>query len=89
MVNVWAWDKVKLGLRFTTKRAQDPKTRNKVAITNGFTKCKVQFKPLTPLSSSFGGWGSSNLETSSPLKFITTPLLWNIEDMYKVTKRPH
>jgi hypothetical protein len=30
-----------------------------------------------------------NLETSSPLKFIITPLLWNMEDVYKATKGPH
>jgi hypothetical protein len=61
VVNVWAWDKVKLGLGFTTKKAQDPKTRNKVTITNGFSKCQVQFKPSTPLSLSLGGGGGGGI----------------------------
>jgi hypothetical protein len=31
----------------------------------------------------------SNLKISSPLKFVTTQLLWNMEDMYGATMGFH
>jgi hypothetical protein len=39
----------------------------------------------TPPSSSYGG-NSSNFETKFSLRFITPPLLWDMEEMYGTTK---
>jgi hypothetical protein len=39
---------------------------------------------------SFTSRGNSlNLKTSSPLNLVSTPLLWDMEDMYGVIKAPY
>jgi len=63
-------------------------SRDKDIITNGFIRYGVLFRPPTPPSSSFGG-DSLYLDPSSPLNLITTLLLWDMDDMYGATKRPH
>jgi hypothetical protein len=52
-----------------------------------FIRQGVQFKPPTPPSSSFGG-NYSDLKTIFPARFVTPPLLWDMEEMYGTTKRP-
>jgi hypothetical protein len=63
--------------------------RNKVIITNGFTKCGVQFKPPKPTSSSYGleflDFKIGSPQSLSPHRCM----LWNMEDMYGAIKRPH
>jgi hypothetical protein len=54
---------------------QHPRIGNMVTITDGFTRCEVQFIPPTlPSSSSKGKSSYSN--TNLFLRFVTTPLLW-------------
>jgi len=47
----------------------------------------VQFKPPTPPTSSFRG-DFSNYETNISPRFVTPPLLWDMEEMYGTTKGP-
>jgi hypothetical protein len=62
--------------------AQD--SRDMETIISGFTKRGVQFKPPT---SSFKG-DSSNSKTNISPRFVTPPLLWDMEEMYGATKGP-
>jgi hypothetical protein len=50
-------------------------------ITNGFTKRGVWFRPP---SSSFGG-DSLDFETDISPRFVTPPLLWDMEEIYGTT----
>jgi len=55
-----------------------------VTITNGFTRCGVQFRPPTPPSSS-SKEESSYSYTSLFVRFVTTPLQWT---MWKICMEP-
>jgi len=60
---------------------------NMVIIAIGFIRCGLWFWP--PTLTSFIIWGnSSNYEACSLLKFVTTPLLWDRDDIYGTTKEP-
>jgi len=54
---------------------------NKVIITIGFIGCGLW------TSLSYGG-NSSNCEACSLSRFVTTPLLWDMDDIYETTKEP-
>jgi hypothetical protein len=61
--------------------------RDKDTNTNGFTKQKEWFRPPTPPSSFGGNFLDSNFFFSP--RFVTPPLLWDMEEMYGATKRPY
>jgi hypothetical protein len=63
-------------------------SKDKDAITSGFTKQGVRFKPSTPPSSSSKGDSLDSKTNISP-RFVTPPLLWDMEEMYEATKRPY
>jgi hypothetical protein len=70
------------GLGFITEVLQD--SSNMDIIINGFTKRGVLLKPPTPISSSYKG-DFLDSETNIFPKFITPPLLWDME-MDEATK---
>jgi hypothetical protein len=55
---------------------------NRVIITIGFIRCGLW------TSLSYGGGDSSNYEACSLSRFVTTPLLWDMDDIYGTTKEP-
>ncbi len=59
-------------------------SRNKDTITSGFIRREVRFRPPTPPSSPSKG-DSSNFEIIFSPKFVTPPLLWDMEEMYGAT----
>jgi hypothetical protein len=63
-------------------------SRDKDIITSGFIRRKVRFRRPTPPSSSSRG-DSSNLKIIIFPKFVSPPLLWDMEEMYGAAKRPH
>jgi hypothetical protein len=71
------------GLGFIMEVTQDSRDKD----TSGFTSQGVWFRPPTPPSSSSGEDFSKFKIDISP-RFITPPLLWDIEEMYGATKGP-
>ncbi len=63
-------------------------SKDKDTFISGFTKQGVQFSALTPPSSSYVG-DPSYFNSNFFLRFVTLPLLWDMEEMYGATKAPH